>query len=296
MNNRLLFKKRFDLHTSNDNVENSFIEIKGKKKVIILGVLYRPPNKDEKDFLKYYSNLITRMEKNKSILLGMDHNLDLLKHHMHKNTQQFLELQMDLKTFPCIMRPTRLTINSATLIDNILMSLDLYDKQKSCIVISDLSDHLPCFSIVSDCMPSSDDTPKILKRSINERSLNCLKSKLGKVNWDSIVGNNNLTDVNCSMEKLTTYIITELDKVSPECYIPVSTKRGRMEGWMTRSLSKCSHKQLKLYARALKSRNTVDYDKYCQYRDMFRKLKRYCKTTYYVKQYQELRTNSRKLW
>ena len=172
VNNRLLFKKRLDLHTSNDNLENSFIKIKGNKKAIILGVLYRPPNKDEKDFLKYYSNLITRIERNKSILLGLDDNLDLLKHHMHKNTQQFLELQMELKTFPCIMRPTRLTANSATLIDNILMSLDLYDKQKSCIIISDLSDHLPCFSIVSDCMPSSDETLKILKRYINEKSLN----------------------------------------------------------------------------------------------------------------------------
>ena len=147
---------------------------------------------------------------------------------------------MESKTFSCIMRPTRLTANSATLIDNILMSLDLYDKQKSCIVISDLSDHLSSFSIVSDCMPSSDQTPKILKRCINEKSLNCLKSNLEKVNWDGIVGNNNLTDINCSREKLTTCIIKELDKVSPECYVPVSTKWGRPEGWMTKSLTRCS--------------------------------------------------------
>ena len=30
VNNRLMFKKRCDLHTVNDNVENSFIEINGK--------------------------------------------------------------------------------------------------------------------------------------------------------------------------------------------------------------------------------------------------------------------------
>ena len=87
VNNRLLFKKRLDLHTSNDNVENSFIEIKWNKKGIILGVLYRPPYKDEKDFLKYYSTLISKIDRNKSILLCLDHNLDLLKHHLHKNTQ-----------------------------------------------------------------------------------------------------------------------------------------------------------------------------------------------------------------
>ena len=94
---------------------------------------------------------------------------------------------MDFKAFPCIMKPTTLTTNTVTFIDNILMSLDLYDRQKSCVVINNISDHLPCFSIVSDCMPSMDKTPKILKRSINERNLNCIKSNLGNTNWDTIV-------------------------------------------------------------------------------------------------------------
>ena len=182
VNNRLLFKKRPDLHTSNEEVENSFIDIKGKKKSIVMGVLYRPPNRDEKVFLKYYFELITRIDKNKSLILGMDHNLDLLKHHTHKNTQQFLELQMDLKTFPSIMRPTQVTAYSATLIDNIMFSLDLYDKQKSCIIISDISDQLPCFSIITDCMPSGDETPKTLTRTITEKTLKCLKENVGKLN------------------------------------------------------------------------------------------------------------------
>ena len=224
VNKCLSFKKRPDLHTSDETVENCFIEIKGNKKGIILGVLYRPPNKNEKDFLKYYSKLIPRINRDKSLIIGLDYNLDLLKHHLHKGTQNFLELQMELKTFPCIMRPTRLTANSATLIDNILMSLDLYNKQKSCIVINDISDHLPCMSIVSDCISAADETPKILKRCINERSLNCLKNNLKNVDWDRIVCNHNLTDINNTMDKLTSCIMKELDKVSPEHYVPVSTK------------------------------------------------------------------------
>ena len=144
----------------------------------------------------------------------MDHNLDLLRHHIHKNTQQFLELQMDFKTFPCIMKPTRLTTNTVTLIDNILMSLDLCDRQKSCVVINNISDHLPCFSIVSDCMPSTDETPKILKRSINERNLNRIKSNLGNTNWDTIVDPYKLDDIDKSMQQLTSCIISKLDKVT----------------------------------------------------------------------------------
>ena len=247
---------------SNEEVENSFIEIKGKKKSIVVGVLYRPPNRDEKVFLKYYSDLIKRTDKNKSLILGMDHNLDLLKHHTHKNTQQFLELKMDLKTFPSIMRPTWVTTNSATLIDNIMFSLDLHDKQKSCIIISNISDHLPCFSIVTDCMPSGDETPKILTRTITERTLKCLKDNVGKLNWDCMINMDNLHNIDDGMEVLTSSIMSKLNKVSPECYVPVSTKRTMMEGWMTNSLTRCSCKQLKLYTQALKSQNTEDYEKY----------------------------------
>ena len=90
-------------------------------------------------------------------------------------------------------------------------------------------------------------------------------------------------EIDVGMNELTSCIIRELDKVSPEQYVPVSTKYARMEGWMTKSLVKCSHKQLKLYTKALKSRNIDDNIAYRKYRDTFRKLKRYCKMNYYVK-------------
>ena len=102
------------------------------------------------------------------------------------------------------------------------------------VVFKDISDHLPCFSIISDCMPSLDETPKILKRSINEKNLNHLKANLGNMNWDIIVNPYKLEDIDESMQQLTKCIISELDKVAPEHYVPVSTKQTNTEGWMTR--------------------------------------------------------------
>ena len=107
---------------------------------------------------------------------------------------------------------------------------------------------------------------------------------------------NNIHTIDDGMDVLTSSIISELNKVSLEHYVPISTKHAMTEGWMTNNLTRCSRKQLKLYTQALKSRNTEDYDKYRKYRDTFRKLKRYCKMNYYVKKCQELRTNTRKLW
>ena len=77
-------------------------------------------------------------------ILGLDHNLDLLKSEKHKPTQAFLETILDNSHVPCITRPTRITKTSATLIDNILLSRDIYSNSTCGIVISDLSDHFPC--------------------------------------------------------------------------------------------------------------------------------------------------------
>ena len=150
----LNYKKRPDLHFSSEVCENCFIELKGIKRNIIIGAIYRTPNLDAKQFVKEYDQICKNMhaEKGKDTIIGLDHNLDLLKHHQHRHTQSFLELMLENAQFPCITRPTRISHNSATLIDNLLLSVNLIGKQTSSIIVSDLSDHLPCLTLIQDCM------------------------------------------------------------------------------------------------------------------------------------------------
>ena len=74
----------------------------------------------------------------------MDHNLDFLKADRHHATLDFLENTLDNDLLPCISRPTRITKQSATLINNILISKGLQGRELSYIPITDISDHLPC--------------------------------------------------------------------------------------------------------------------------------------------------------
>ena len=50
-------------------------------------------------------------------------------------------LQMEI--FPTIARPTHIMQTSATLIDNVFVSKDLHKSFDSCVLLSDMSDHLP---------------------------------------------------------------------------------------------------------------------------------------------------------
>ena len=107
--------------------------------------MYRPPQSKEKEFLKDYSKLneIIGQQKDKEIVIGIDHNMDFLKASKHTNTQKFMEYNLEINMLPVISKPTRITDTSATLIDNILISGKLQQAYHSGIIISDLSDHLP---------------------------------------------------------------------------------------------------------------------------------------------------------
>ena len=77
---------------NDSGIESCFIEFNDvDNKRLLIGSLYHPPNTCEKSFL-YYTDCI----------MGMDHNLDLLKHHLHASTQSFLELMLDYNVLPCV--------------------------------------------------------------------------------------------------------------------------------------------------------------------------------------------------
>ena len=54
----------------------------------------------------------TSISEKKEIILGMDHNLDLLKSGPHKQTQLFLNDLLDKEIYPTITRPTRICHNA----------------------------------------------------------------------------------------------------------------------------------------------------------------------------------------
>ena len=78
----------------------------------------------------------------------MDQNLDLLKSHIHLQTQTFLENTLNANLIPTVTRPTRITKSSASLIDNIYISNQLNYKFDSCILLSDISDRMPSLTII----------------------------------------------------------------------------------------------------------------------------------------------------
>ena len=139
-------------HDPLETIEYDLVEARINSKNYIIGSVYRAPNTNQRSFLKEYNillNLITS-EKPYGIVLGMDHNMDLLKCETHSTTQDFIECNANHDLFPSINRPTRITKSSATLIDNIFLSGNFCGNYYSTIIVDDISDHLPCVTILEN--------------------------------------------------------------------------------------------------------------------------------------------------
>ena len=120
------------------------------------------------------------------MIIGLDHNLDLIKHDKHRITNEFIELNLDNQLLPTITKPTRVTRSTATLIDNIIIGRELQTDFEACILISDISDHLPCLITVKKSSLFEKSPTKITTRGLNENKMNTINDRLSEVNWHEL--------------------------------------------------------------------------------------------------------------
>ena len=129
----LKYNRRKDLDIFIEKeVESVFIDFLSKSnKHITIGSMYRPPNNKDDAFpeaILKIKHKLSMEKENKELIIGMDHNFDLLKSLEHKKTQHFLDTLLNKELFPTITQPTRIIRQSATLIDNVFVSLNLHKK------------------------------------------------------------------------------------------------------------------------------------------------------------------------
>ena len=151
ISDKLRYKQRPDLEIETDTIEHCIVELKLKRENMLMCSGYRVPGQNPGKFVNEYDELICQMNKTGlPVVIGLDHNLDLLKQKNHNPTLRFVEKNLDLNMVPCIIKPTRITKSSATLIDNIFVPLNLVPNVSSYIVIEDMSDHLPIILKIRD--------------------------------------------------------------------------------------------------------------------------------------------------
>ena len=206
---------RPDLHVETKHFEHVVVELKTDTHNILLVSGYRPPHTKEKLFLQEYNKLTKTLEKlkNHEIIIGLDHNLDLMKAHLHTHTNTFLENNLEHDLVPCISKPTRVMRKTATLIDNILLSQKLQYEANPKIIIDDISDHFPILVLLPNQKKAIKE-PKIIKvRKLDEITMEKIKQGIDYINW-----NNKLAQLtaNESFNLFHDHLCEQINSFAPE--------------------------------------------------------------------------------
>ena len=107
VSNELSSRACNDLYINEPFMESCTVEIKLPSKNILASSVYRLPNTDHKKFNNKFSSFCKVVtEKSTYNVIGLDHNLDLLKMEKHTPTQEFIEGVLEKSLMPCITRPT----------------------------------------------------------------------------------------------------------------------------------------------------------------------------------------------
>ena len=295
VNSKIPHRRHNDLELASVILEHAVLELKCKSKVLLCG-MYRPPNSDIALFLDEYKQVVNKLkgDKHGNIVICLDHNLDFLKHDKHAPTRQFIESNLDFNLLPIITRPTRVTHNSATLIDNIIISEKLQIKYKSGIMINDASDHLPCYLTLPD--ETDHEVKKFNLKHVQKFSTKtraAIVRDLNETAWVRILENLSTND---SFECFHRHLLQILDKHAPIKTIKIKNKHNSLP-WLSNNIKRCINKNKELYTISLASKSDKSaYTVYKEYNKVLTKVKRAAKISYFKNKCIELKGNGAKLW
>ncbi len=219
-----------------------------------------------------------------------DFNLNLMNYENHTVTGKFLDGLYSNDFVPMITCPTRITSHTATLIDNIFTNH--YFESASGLLLTDISDHLPIFSI---CFmdPSYKDR--------NETILVCNKCPNNEIRFKEQLMNNSWFQLEGINDPKTAYktFFNKFSEIYNSCFPlkKIRIRRGfRSKPWLSNGLLNSIKKKNKLYKKILQNPTPQSETFYKTYKNTLNHSLRISKRLYYEKKLENSKSNNRATW
>ena len=213
-------------------------------------------------FSELMTNVFERLQReNKLCYLMGDYNLDLLKHEIHPQTSDFLDIICSCNYIPLITRLTRRKEQSGTLIDNIFTN-NLAELGTSIhgLLVTDISDHLPIFIINFKLKERKIDNVTF-RRKYSMQNKNKFLNHIAEVEWGDIYNHENTSPAyKLFHSKLTTLYNEAFPKVKHK-----SVYYAR-KPWLTQALKKSINVKNRLYVIKCKHNTVYNEQQYKMYR------------------------------
>ena len=225
--------------------------------------VYRSPTPNNTNFIPIFEEKLKILNNRQCYILG-DFNFNLININNHEPTEQYFDLLTRHCFKPLITKPTRITSSSQTLIDHIWTNqLSIDTKISSHILITDITDHLPCFSAISNNQMVTKGYRYIQKREITDKNKENFRKHMAEATHALSFHTNNI------MNTLNRRYIDYFDhfKLIYDKHFPIKTmkihNKTYSKPWITAETQKLIKKKNKLYSNKLKNNSRKkNKDKY----------------------------------
>ena len=279
-----LICKQVKISSYENMYESIFIELTIDKNVhVLVSCIYRRPGCCIRAFCNELRPLLHDVIKsNQSVFICGDFNINLLKYDDHSATREFIDLMSNFSLKPTVTKPTRITRDTQTLIDNIFTN-ELIKPIQSGILISDISDHLPVFVLVEQTESHASNTSRksrmLMKRRLNEEAMANFKNSLQNTDWSAIT-DNDVNDVDHAYNLFLHKFLSIYNSTCPMESIAIRQKKAS-KPWMTSGLKRACRKKNQLYKKYLCYRNDASEQTYKRYKNNLISILRGTEKNYY---------------
>ena len=160
----------------------------------------------------YLSELLQKFSKeDKTIMLMGDFNIDLLKYDHNTDSASFVDSLCTNFLLPYISAPSRVTIHSRTLTDNIF-SNNIEDGLISGNIISSISDHYAQFLLMKNLKIKQKETTDMYSHDFKIFNEAQFESELCNIDWKSVL---KINKKNVSFNKFFETFNNHLQKHAP---------------------------------------------------------------------------------
>ena len=247
--------------------ESLFIEITDdKNQKIVIGSVYRPGTKcpglnfteQFAQFSDILSNILSELgSKYDKVYIFGDFNLDLLKINENKFISEYVDNLFSFGFLQIVTKPTRISVNSATLIDHILTN-SLNESFESFLLCWQISDHLPLVHNLT-FKKSKLVHPKIKSRNFSSVNIERFKKSLSNFKWDHVIAE---TCPQAAYTNFSNTLNSLIDIFFPESNKKFNSNIHKIELWMTVGILTSRRKKATLYKLQLKSPTVSNCSKY----------------------------------
>ena len=288
--NNLTYSLRSDLNLMKEKIfESLFVDIKFKNRVVTCGTVYRAPSNIISSHLSFLNNLDLTLKKinERDCFLFGDFNYNILDCDKPQ-ISDFIDEMFANGFIPLIHKPTRITLNNASLLDHIWTNCKSSIKVNCGILTYSISDHLPV--ILSAAIEKATTSNLSNSRYYTSNNINLFTETLRNLDISPILNEN---DTNRSYQMLYNNYFSTFNKCFP---MKKTTKQKENKEWFDKELNNLLYKKEKLFKAFLKEKNQKNKEAFLKCRNLYFRTVKLKKQAFYLKKFNSYKHDLKRTW